>query len=49
MTTDQPDVDPQRAPGAFAYKLTRLQVDEDGLRAGHELEDLNCVAMPFGF
>ena len=46
---DEPDIDPARAEGVFLYGLTRLQVDEDGLRAGHALEDLNCVAMPFGF
>ena len=47
--TIQLDIDPARAEGAFLYGLTRLQVDEDGLRAGHALEDLSCVAMPFGF
>lgn len=39
----QLDIDPARAPGAFLYGLTQLEVI-DGLAPGHQLEVIDVLA-----
>lgn len=38
------DIDPARAPGAFVYGLTQLEVADDGLAPGHQLEVIDVTA-----
>jgi hypothetical protein len=42
--TDQPDIDPQRAPGAFAHGLTQLRVADDGLAPGYSIYFIDVMA-----
>ena len=41
---DSPDIDPARAPGAFAYGLTLLRVADDGLEPGNMIEVVDVIA-----
>ena len=38
MTTDELDIDPRRAPGAFVFGLAQLRVAHDGLEPGRSIE-----------
>ncbi len=42
--TDALDIDPERAPGAFVYGLTTLDVRDDGLASGHMVEVIDVIA-----
>ncbi|MGO9156774.1 hypothetical protein [Mycobacterium sp.] len=41
---DDFDIDPSRAPGAFLYGLTQLDVADDGLAPGHQIEVIDVLA-----
>ncbi len=36
-------LEPDRVPGAFAYGLTQLEVTDDGLAPGHQLEVIDVI------
>jgi hypothetical protein len=44
--TDFPIIDPERAPGVFAYRLTQLDVRDGGLASGHQLGCQTLIAQP---
>jgi hypothetical protein len=40
--------DQRRATGLFLHSLKQLTIDDDRLRPGHDLEDLNAIAFLAG-
>ena len=44
MATDELDIDPLRAPGAFIFGLTQLRVANDGLEPGRSVEVIDVMA-----